>query len=75
MDFVAGLNDLQVRCGVDNLKMSDYGINREEFEALASNARETMEGCLRWILAKSTMQISWPFSSSPTASQSFPSAS
>ncbi|NLJ69204.1 MAG: iron-containing alcohol dehydrogenase, partial [Firmicutes bacterium] len=44
MDFVAALHDLQVRCGVDNLKMSDYGIKPEEFEALASNAQETMGG-------------------------------
>ncbi len=44
MDFVKALHELQVKCGVDNLKMSDYGIKPDEFEALAENAVETMGG-------------------------------
>ncbi len=42
MDFVTALSDLQRACGVDELKMSDYGIAREECETLALNARATM---------------------------------
>ena len=44
MDFVDALRDLKVACHVDDLKMSDYGIVREECEALAQNARATMGG-------------------------------
>lgn len=43
-DFLTALIKLQRDCGVDNLKMSDYGIWREEFELLAKNAKETMGG-------------------------------
>lgn len=42
MDFVIALVQLQVRCGVDNLKMSDYGITQEDLPDMAKNARETM---------------------------------
>ena len=42
MDFVAALTDLQAACGVDQLKMSDYGITPEEFPKFAANARSTM---------------------------------
>lgn len=41
-DFVAALAALQKRCGVDALKMSDYGVTRENFPAYVRNARETM---------------------------------
>lgn len=44
MDFITALAGLQQACGVDGLKMSDYGIVREECEALAQNARATMGG-------------------------------
>jgi alcohol dehydrogenase len=44
MDFVAALLDLQRACGVDDLKMSDYGIKREDLRAYARNAKETMGG-------------------------------
>jgi alcohol dehydrogenase len=44
MDFVTALVDLQKDCGVDNLKMSEYGITTEEIENLAQNARHTMGG-------------------------------
>lgn len=42
MDFVIALVQLQVACGVDNLKMSDYGIKRKDLPKMAKNARETM---------------------------------
>lgn len=44
MDFVKALVDLQRACGVDGLKMSDYGIRPDEFEQFAKNARETTAG-------------------------------
>lgn len=43
-DFIAALMKLQKDCGVDDLKMSDYGFRPEEFMTLAINARETMGG-------------------------------
>ena len=42
MDFVTALVDLQKACGVDELKMSDYGITPEEFPKFVDNARSTM---------------------------------
>ena len=41
-DFLAALHDLQVACGVDDLRMSEYGFTPDEFLPLAVNARETM---------------------------------
>jgi alcohol dehydrogenase len=35
---------LQKNCGVDTLKMSDYGIKPEKFETLAKNVKDTMGG-------------------------------
>ncbi len=43
-DFLTALTQLQKDCGVDNLKMSDYGITADECMTLAVNARETMGG-------------------------------
>lgn len=43
-DFITALMQLQKDCGVDNLKMSDYGFTPEESMTLAVNARETMGG-------------------------------
>ena len=43
-DFLTALAELQKACGVDNLRMSDYGITKEECDTLARNARETMGG-------------------------------
>jgi alcohol dehydrogenase, iron-dependent len=43
-DFISALEHLQMTCGVDKLKMSDYGIAPSEFEKIARNARETMGG-------------------------------
>lgn len=44
MDFVKVLVKLQQDCGVAGLKMSDYGIKREEMNKYVQNARETMGG-------------------------------
>ncbi len=43
-DFITMLVQIQKDCGVDNLKMSDYGIKPDEFDKIARNARETMGG-------------------------------
>lgn len=43
-DFLTALANLQKACGVDDLKMSDYGIRSDEMMTLAVNARETMGG-------------------------------
>ncbi len=41
-DFVDALVELQRACGVDQLKMSDYGITPDEFPAMADNALSAM---------------------------------
>jgi alcohol dehydrogenase len=41
-DFITALENLQKACGVDNLKMSEYGIDPSQFGALAKTARDTM---------------------------------
>ena len=41
-DFITALTALQEACGVDGLKMSDYGIAPDECEALADNAMSAM---------------------------------
>lgn len=43
-NFMDALIKLQEACGVADLKMSDYGIERSECMTLAINARETMGG-------------------------------
>ena len=43
-DFLAALTQLQQDCGVADLKMSDYGIQKSECMTLAVNARQTMGG-------------------------------
>ena len=43
-DFLDALAALQRACGVDALRMSDYGIVPEEFPAMAKNARDTLGG-------------------------------
>ncbi|MBZ9637777.1 iron-containing alcohol dehydrogenase [Clostridium sp. FP1] len=43
-DFITVLVDLQKTCGVAELRMSDYGITPDEFDKIATNARETMGG-------------------------------
>lgn len=46
-DFITALVELQKACGVDNLKMSDYGIKKEEAMTIAKNARATMGGLMK----------------------------
>lgn len=46
-DFLTALEELQKACGVDGLKMSDYGIQKEECMTLAQNARATMGGLFK----------------------------
>lgn len=41
-DFIDALVQLQQACGVAELKMSDYGIARDQLRRYAKNARETM---------------------------------
>lgn len=41
-DFLAALAKLQCDCGVDGLKMSDYGISPNEFVKFAENAKSAM---------------------------------
>lgn len=43
-DFITALVRLQEECGVADLKMSDYGMTKDECMTLAVNARETMGG-------------------------------
>ncbi|MBI9105378.1 MAG: iron-containing alcohol dehydrogenase [Spirochaetales bacterium] len=43
-NFVKALMKLQKDCGVDQLKMSDYGISKEEIGKLAENAKFSMGG-------------------------------
>jgi alcohol dehydrogenase len=44
ISFVKALVQLQKDCGVADLKMSDYGIKKEDIPMLAENARQTMGG-------------------------------
>ena len=44
MCFVSALSELQGKCGVDKLKMSDYGIKKDELRKYAQNAKATMGG-------------------------------
>lgn len=43
-DFITALERLKKACGVDGLRMSDYGFTREELPELVRNARATMGG-------------------------------
>ncbi|MFI3175248.1 MAG: iron-containing alcohol dehydrogenase [Bacillota bacterium] len=44
MDFVEALVELQKACGVDDIKMSEYGMKKDEMKKYALNARDTMGG-------------------------------
>ncbi len=44
MAFVNALKNLQKNCGVDDLKMSDFGIGINKINQIAENARYTMKG-------------------------------
>lgn len=41
-DFLTALIELQEKCGVSDLKMSEYGITPDEFPKLAANAKSAM---------------------------------
>ena len=43
-EFLEALASLQKACGVDGLKMSEYGITPEEFPKMAENATTAMKG-------------------------------
>ena len=43
-DFITALSGLQKQCGVDNLKMSDFGISPDEALTLAKGARSMQGG-------------------------------
>ncbi len=43
-DFITALDKLQKDCGVADLKMSDYGIQTDEFVEMAKNAMDTNGG-------------------------------
>ena len=43
-DFITGLKRIQKDCGVDDLKMSDFGMTPDEFDRIAKSAKETMGG-------------------------------
>ena len=47
MDFVAALHDLRVACGVEDLKLSDYGIQKEDLPMYTKEAFETMGGLFK----------------------------
>ena len=53
-DFLTALAGLQRECGVDNLKMSDYGITPDEFEKMAKNAMDSM--C--WLFVNDRVELS-----------------
>ena len=53
-DFLTVLANLQRECGVDNLKMSDYGITPDEFEKIAKNAMDSM--C--WLFVNDRVELS-----------------
>lgn len=46
-DFLTALEDLQKACGVYGLRMSDFGMKKEEALTLAQNARATMGALFR----------------------------
>ncbi|MBR1397564.1 MAG: iron-containing alcohol dehydrogenase, partial [Selenomonadaceae bacterium] len=41
-DFIDALIEMQKACGVDELKMSDYGITPDEFPKMVKNTRDAM---------------------------------
>lgn len=43
-DFLEALEYMQKECGVDNIKLSEYGITPADFDRFAENAVETMGG-------------------------------
>ena len=52
------LHDLQVACKVDQIKLSDYGVDPARFGEYADNARTTMGGLFGLTHAKFPVRIS-----------------
>lgn len=46
-DFIDALTDLQKRCNVHDLRLSDYGVTPADFGKIADNAADTMGGLFR----------------------------
>ncbi|MDO5142740.1 MAG: iron-containing alcohol dehydrogenase [Eubacteriales bacterium] len=46
-DFLDALADLQQQCAVHQLRLSDYGVQPDEFGKIADNALDTMGGLFR----------------------------
>lgn len=47
LDFIAMLLDLQRNCGVNEMKMTNYDIDPEDFVPMAKRARATMGNCFK----------------------------
>ncbi len=47
-DFATAFSDMQKACGVDNIKMSDWGITPDDLPRIAANARATMGGLFQF---------------------------
>lgn len=47
-DFGRALTEMQVACGVENVKMSDWGITADDLPRIAANARATMGGLFQY---------------------------
>ena len=65
-DFLTALANLQRECGVDGLKMSDYGITPDEFEKM-TNLRRWRK--TRWIRCAGSSSTTASSSPSRTASK------
>lgn len=46
-DFLAALAEMQQACGVDTLRLADYGVREEDCGKIAENAVVTMGGLFR----------------------------
>ena len=46
-DFLAALAELQQACGVDKLRLADYGVKPEDAGKIADNAASTMGALFR----------------------------
>ena len=62
-DFLAALAELQQACGVDKLRLSDYGVKPEDAGELADNAASTMGALFRVIRARCPARKLWTSSS------------
>ena len=58
-DFIGALVQLQKDCGVDGLKMSDYGIQPDECMTLAKGARSMQGGLYAGMWADYQHSAQW----------------